>query len=176
MTEEQDSTANLTEGKKLQLPKLTYQHDLIELRRARVLELLAKGWTQTQIAKSMSLDKSTISLDVKQMREDALKQQETITDRLFEEQRKALTGLDLTLYELWTIVERSNDAGERMQALSLIAKVYQQRLEVTAGKFFKDITAVKQSDLAVIDNVPEQQFATEEVEEEEKWWLSKDAN
>ena len=171
----EDSTSDLTQSKNIhqsstdiQQPRLVHKPELIELRQSKVLELLAKGWSQSAIAKSMGVHKSLISLDVKQMMQEAVQQQESLVKNIFREQLKCLTGLDLALQRLWNIVEHSNDSGEVMQAISQIAKIYSQRLEIQSGKIFKDATSIKEDhEPEQVSNAPPFQL---ELEDDESEW------
>ena|ERR687895_2938251 len=56
---------------------LKYDKINIELRRGKVLELLAKGNSQTEIAKALNVSNALISLDIQYLREQAQKELET---------------------------------------------------------------------------------------------------
>jgi predicted transcriptional regulator len=56
---------------------LKYEKANIELRRGKVLELLSKGHSQTEIAKTLNVSNALISLDLQYIKEKAQKELET---------------------------------------------------------------------------------------------------
>ncbi|MDQ3839895.1 MAG: helix-turn-helix domain-containing protein, partial [Thermoproteota archaeon] len=54
-----------------------YTKNMIEWRRNMVITYLAKGWSQTEIAKELKIHPSTISLDVQWLKEKSQKELET---------------------------------------------------------------------------------------------------
>jgi transposase len=96
----------------------------VEWRRAKVLELLSKGDSQSEIAKLLQVDISIISRDVyflRQQDKDNIKKY--IDERLPEEYEKCLVGLTAILREAWTTLQNTEDKREKIQALSLAKNV-----------------------------------------------------
>ena len=92
----------------------------VEWRRAKVLELLSKGDSQSEIAKLSQVDLSIISKDVyflRQQAKDNIKRY--IDERLPEEYEKCLVGLTSILREAWNTDQSTEDKREKIQALSL---------------------------------------------------------
>ena len=104
----------------------------VEWRRAKVLELMSKGETnQSEIARILQVDRSTICRDVDYLRQQA---KENITryvdERLPEEYEKCLVGLNSILKEAWTISQTENIKGDKIKALTLAKDCYAMKLEL----------------------------------------------
>jgi DeoR/GlpR family transcriptional regulator of sugar metabolism len=86
----------------------TMQQQHIEWRRAKVLELMSKGEiNQSEIARTLQVDKSTICRDIDYIRQQAkVNIARYIDERLPEEYEKCLVGLNSILKEAWTISQR----------------------------------------------------------------------
>jgi hypothetical protein len=103
----------------------------VEWRRTKVLELLSKGDTQSEIAKTLQVDLSIISRDVYFLRQQAKDNiKKYIDERLPEEYEKCLVGLNVILREAWTISQQTEDKREKIQALSLAKECYSMKLEL----------------------------------------------
>ena len=97
----------------------------VEWRRSKVLELLSKGDSQSDIAKTLQVDMSIISRDVyflRQQAKDNIKRY--IDERLPEEYEKCLVGITAILKEAWSTSYRTEDKREKIQALSLAKECY----------------------------------------------------
>jgi hypothetical protein len=103
----------------------------VEWRRAKVLELLSKGGSQSEIAKLLQVDLSIISKDVyflRQQAKDNIKRY--IDERLPEEYEKCLVGLNAITKEAWDTAHNTEDKREKIQALSLAKECYSMRLDL----------------------------------------------
>ena len=79
---------------------------LIALRGAKVAELLAKGFSQVEIAKACVTSEPTISRDVEYLRKEATAHMEEYVQDLPFQYAKAVRAVDLVLKQrskLWTI-------------------------------------------------------------------------
>jgi hypothetical protein len=108
------------------------QDQQVEWRRAKILELMSKGETnQSEIARILQVDRSTICRDVDYLRQQA---KENITryvdERLPEEYEKCLVGLNSILKEAWTISQTENIKGDKIKALALAKGCYAMKLEL----------------------------------------------
>lgn len=108
------------------------QQQQLEWRRIKVLELMSKGEThQSEIARILQVDRSTICRDVDYLRQQA---KENITkyvdERLPEEYEKCLFGLNSILKEAWTISQTENIKGDKIKALALAKECYAMKLEL----------------------------------------------
>jgi hypothetical protein len=89
----------------------------VEWRRTKVLELLSKGDSQSDIAKTLQVDLFIISRDVyflSQQTKDNIKKY--IDERLPEEYEKCLVGLNAITKEVWNTAQITEDKRERIQA------------------------------------------------------------
>lgn len=104
----------------------------VEWRRNKVLELLSKGNSQTDISNALQVDLSIISRDVSYLREQSKQNiRKYVDERLPEEYEKCLTGLNAILRESWNMSNQSDvDKREKVQALSLAKECYSMKLEL----------------------------------------------
>src|ERR671931_760088 len=103
----------------------------VEWRRAKVLELISKGDTQSDIAKTLQVDLSIISRDVYFLRQQAKDNiKKYIDERLPEEYEKCLVGLNVILREAWNTAHDTEDKREKIQALSLAKDCYSMKMDL----------------------------------------------
>jgi hypothetical protein len=103
----------------------------VDWRRAKVLELLSKGDSQSEIAKTLLVDLSIISRDVYFLRQQAKSNiKRYIDERLPEEYEKCLVGLTAILKEEWNTSQETEDKREKIQALSLAKECYSMKLDL----------------------------------------------
>src|SRR5919199_3662163 len=103
----------------------------VEWRRAKVLELLSKGDSQSDIAKVLQVDLSIISRDIFHLREQAKHNiKRYIDERLPEEYGKCLIGLTAITKEAWNTSQQTEDNREKIQALSLAMECYSMKLNL----------------------------------------------
>ena len=102
-----------------------------EWRRAKVLELLSKGDSQSEIAKTLQADLSIISRDVYFLRQQAKTNiKRYIDERLPEEYEKCLVGLNAITKEAWNTTHNTDDKREKILALSLAKECYSMKLDL----------------------------------------------
>src|ERR1051326_149581 len=108
------------------------QQQIIEWRRAKVMELLSKGESnQSEIARILQVDKSIISRDVAFIREQSRTNiKRYIDERLPEEYEKCLVGLNAITKEAWNTAQQTEDKREKIQALSLAKECYSMKLDL----------------------------------------------
>jgi hypothetical protein len=103
----------------------------VEWRRAKVLELLSKGDSQSDIAKTLQVDLSIINRDVYFLRHQAKTNiKKYIDERLPEEYEKCLVGLNAITKEAWNAAQNTEDKREKIQALSLAKECYSMKLDL----------------------------------------------
>src|SRR5919197_489916 len=103
----------------------------VEWRRTKVLELLSKGDSQSEIAKILQVDLSIINRDVYFLRQQAKKNiKRYIDERLPEEYEKCLVGLNAITREAWNTAQSTEDKREKIQALSLAKDCYSMKLDL----------------------------------------------
>ena len=99
---------------------LKYEKANIELRRSKVLELLAKGHSQTDIAKSLNVSPALISIDVQYIREQSKKRLEShFQEQLPYEYARAMTGINATLKRASEILEEIKDPKIKIECMKL---------------------------------------------------------
>jgi transcriptional regulator len=103
----------------------------IEWRRSKVVELRARGFSHTEIARELQVSKASISLDMQYLREQAKGTiREYVTEHLPEQYQVCLSALDTILKHAFEILETSEDKREKIQALSLAKECYSMKLEL----------------------------------------------
>jgi hypothetical protein len=103
----------------------------VEWRRAKVLELLSKGDSQSEIAKILQVDLSIIGRDVYFLRQQAKHNiKRYIDERLPEEYEKCLVGLTAITKEASNTAHNTEDRREKIQALSLAKECYSMKLDL----------------------------------------------
>jgi predicted DNA-binding protein (UPF0251 family) len=123
-----------------QVSSTIQQRQQVSWRRAKVLELMSKGETnQSEIARIMQVDRSTICRDIDYLRQQA---KENITryvnERLPEEYEKCLVGLNCILKEAWMMSQTENIKGDKIKALSLAKECYAMKLEMLTNAMVVD--------------------------------------
>jgi hypothetical protein len=103
----------------------------VEWRRTKVLELLSKGDSQSDIAKTLQVDLSIISRDVYFLRQQTKSNiKRYIDERLPEEYEKCLVGLNAITKEALNTAANTKDRREKIQALSLAKECYSMKLDL----------------------------------------------
>src|SRR5919106_6865323 len=104
---------------------LKYYKINIELRRGKVLELLAKGNSQTETAKTLNVSNALISLDIQYLREQAQKELEThIESKIPLEYTRAMAGLNILLRKANETLENATDPKIKIQTMALLMDLY----------------------------------------------------
>jgi hypothetical protein len=103
----------------------------VEWRRTKVLELLSKVDSQSDIAKTLQVDLSIISRDVYFLRQQAKHNiKRYIDERLPKEYEKCRVGLTAITKEAWDTAQNTEDKREKIQALSLAKECYSMKLDL----------------------------------------------
>lgn len=106
----------------------------LELRRAEVVRLKVRGFSNRKIASFMNISPSTINRDEKYIDSQYLKESEDYTKRLPIELRRLRQGVNEVLQMAWSIADNSNlDAKTRLQAGGLINDTYRLYGELIDG-------------------------------------------
>jgi predicted transcriptional regulator len=135
-------------------------------RRNTVLEKLAKGYSQSQIAKELQLNPSTISLDVQYLKERARNELKThLTERLPFEHARVTNGINDLLKKTHEILDNSTDPKMQLQTISVLTGLYS-----TVMTLATDAGIIEQSmkRIEVITDKNEAVFSMEDVNEKEK--------
>jgi hypothetical protein len=142
-----------------------YEKENIDLRRARVLELVAQGLSQKEIAEKVASSPSTVSLDMQYLRETGKSKMKThIEERMPMQYEECQAGLKFMLRKAYEIVEdKSKKTQEVLAAMNLAVNIYGRLMDLsTNGVTFEQ--AVKWiEDRKKILLTPEEEKRMEEV-------------
>jgi hypothetical protein len=132
------------------LSKKTQQ---IEWRRDRVLELSSQGFSQSDIATVLQVDKSIISRDAAYLRRQAMDNlQHHIHETIPAEYEKSMNSLNQVLRLTWAIVSKTPDEKTRLQALTLITECNKYRLDLASnGTIVSDALKSIQSKIDILN-------------------------
>ena len=107
----------------LMVSRLELKRESVNQRQARIIELVSKGKSLSEIAGLLHVHVSTISRDFQDIRGNA---QKTTDQYLIEtaplELTKCLVRLNAVSDEAWALVEQASDHKEKIAALSLAMK------------------------------------------------------
>lgn len=110
------------------------QQQQVDWRRDRCLELLSQGFTQSDIATMLQVDRSIISRDMTHLRHEAQENlQKHIHETIPEEYHKAMTGINQVLRMCWAIVSKTEDEKTKLQALSLINDCNKYKIDLSTN-------------------------------------------
>jgi hypothetical protein len=112
----------------------------VQWRRDRVLELSSQGFSQSDIATVLQVDKSIISRDVAYFKRQAQNNlQHHIHETIPAEYEKAMNSLNQVLRLTWTIAGKTADEKTRLQALTLITECNKYKMDLaTHGMIVSD--------------------------------------
>jgi IS30 family transposase len=114
-----------------QQQEVELRYGLADLRRARVLRLLATGASQSDIARALGVDKSTISRDVQALRSSAQDDiKNYIESELPMQHKLAIAGLDEILKQSWQLCLKAEDIRTKLAALNIIGDTIVRKLAV----------------------------------------------
>jgi hypothetical protein len=145
---------------------LKFERANIELRRSRVLDLLAQGLPQSHIAEQLNVSPATISLDIQYLECSA---KQNIEKQLHEvlpmQYSKTMAGLNQVLRKTWEIVNKEHvDDKTKLQSLALVNECYRLIMELSSdGNVIKEAIAFvarnkpsKQEEDKVIESIQNQ--------------------
>jgi predicted transcriptional regulator len=112
-----------------------FSKELVELRRAKVLELVAQAVPQNQIALKLGVSPATISLDMQYLRETAKSNiSRHLEERIPAQFEECQTGLKLILRKTYEIVEdKSKRTEEILSAMSLSVSIYGKLMDLSTN-------------------------------------------
>ena len=104
-------------------------HNHLDLVLWHYQNLASKGYTQSDIAMVLQVDRSVICRDItyQQSKQNIRKY---IDERLPEEYEKCLVGLNAILREAWNTSQQPRQEREKIQALSLAKECYSMKLDL----------------------------------------------
>jgi orotate phosphoribosyltransferase-like protein len=111
------------------------EHQQIEWRRAKVLELSSQGHSQREIADIIHVGIGTVNRDLAYLNKQAQDNLKThIQEKLPEQYQKCINGLNQVLKIGWNIVNTdSSTSANRLQALALVSDSYKYLMDLTTN-------------------------------------------
>jgi predicted transcriptional regulator len=104
--------------------------ELLQWRRAKIVEMRAKGMSQIEIAHELHVSEASISSDMQYLRNQAKESiREYTTEHLPEQYQVCLAALDTILKHAFEILETSPDNREKLQAMELFKDTHLVKLE-----------------------------------------------
>jgi predicted transcriptional regulator len=112
-----------------------FSKELVELRRAKILELVAQAVPQNQIALKLGVSPATISLDMQYLRETAKSNiRNHIQDRIPAQFEECQAGLKLILRKTYEIIDdKSKRTEEVLSAMSLAVNIYGKLMDLSTN-------------------------------------------
>ena len=152
----------------------------IEWRRDRVLELSSQGFSQSDIATVLQVDKSIISRDVAYLRHQAQENlQKHIHETVPEEYQKCMVGMKRNLKQTLEIAETAADPKTKLQARAIANDCYKYIMNLTTnGVVITDALKYVQGKLDHLNNQEKKllQDIKEDTEAEAEEELQKTTN
>lgn len=129
-------------GKKSEL-----HQTLVQIRRSKVLEELAKGLKIREVSTALSISETTVRRDIGFMQKESKENiRHFVEDRLIFEFDKALATLDIINRKTWELSTKSGTRRESLEAFSLIRDISKDRLEIlTHGEMLRQCLKVSES-------------------------------
>ena len=111
--------------------KANAKAEQLEWRISKVIELRARGLSQTEIARELQVSKASITLDIQYLRKQAKESiKEFVTEHLPEQYQVCLAALDEIIKREFDILETSPDNREKLQAMELFKDTHLVKLEL----------------------------------------------
>ena len=118
---------------------------------AKVLMYHSKGFNQSEIARKLNVNQSTLSRDLEEIRKKARSSLDLyMKDEIPNEFQIYISGFNEIIKNLWEIVEDKRNpkisTRERAYVLSLLMQCYSKRIEMLVGGPDSDMNAKKHID------------------------------
>lgn len=110
-----------------------------------MLTLYCKGRTLEQIAKEVDRAVSTVSDDLKAIKEEMIARNSDLATAIMQEIAFSITGLNEGLRNLWEIIDDKNaETTERLRAIYLLSCLYKSKAEFLDSQHMIDSVTPKQ--------------------------------
>jgi len=135
------------------------RQETIELRRAKVLDLHAKGYTVRAISESLKIARSTVQDDIAAMRKEASDRIADFVESLPYEWTKAVTSFDRLLRAANDILEDTGlDFDQRISVIKSVSDLTEKRLALfSSAEIMKKSVAHIQKLKAHIEQIKKEQ-------------------
>jgi hypothetical protein len=129
-----NSDLNSEDQEQEQEQELKFYKSAIDWRRNLVLQMLSEGHNQSHISHTLKVHRSTISIDVQYLRDQARRQMhDFITERLPMAVTKSCTALDSITSTAWDLARNTDDDRIRLQALTLIKETEKDKIDIVSN-------------------------------------------
>jgi hypothetical protein len=116
----------------------------IQLRRDNVLNLYCKGLKVEEIAKKEGVAISTVSEDLKAIRESIIQNHAGLANKIIEEIALSIVGLNEGLRKIWQIIEDPDTAiNEKLRAIYLLSCLYRSKADFLDSQHMIDVAITK---------------------------------
>jgi transposase len=113
---------------------LSTKAEQLEWRRAKVVEMRARGLSYGEIARELQVSRASITSDVQYLREQAKGTiKEYVTEHLPEQYQVCLAALDEIIKRVFDMIETSDDNREKLQAMELFKDTHLVKLELLSN-------------------------------------------
>jgi predicted transcriptional regulator len=113
---------------------LSTKADQLEWRRAKVVEMRARGQSLGEIARELQVSRASISSDMQYIRNQAKESiKEHTTEHLPEQYQVCLSALDTILKHAFEILQTTEDNREKLQAMELFKDTHLVKLELLSN-------------------------------------------
>ena len=160
--------------------KVKGERRLIELRRAKTMELLSNGMTsQVKIAETLNISEPTVSRDIKALKDRARKELEThFQERLPFEYARAMTGINAILDRVSEMLKEAKDPKTKIECMKLQMELWksvmsmatdggiiQRAMKIVKGLEREDRCKVKMSSDEVEEDLEDEEITVNDEEE-----------
>jgi transposase len=123
-----------------QAPELT-GFDLIEWRKAKMLELHSQGLSEREIADKLKVSKTTVHNDLMALRLDAKKQLQEHIEGLPHAWQMAHTSVNMLIKKAWELAERKGlEFDQEVKVIDVLDRLTENRLKLFADPSIIDAT------------------------------------
>jgi DNA-binding CsgD family transcriptional regulator len=106
----------------------------ISYRRSKIIELKSQGLSQAEIARKLQVTDATVSLDMRQLREQAKASINLyLTEYLPQQYQLCLVALDTILKRSFDMIENARDNREKLQAMELFKDTHMTKLQLLSN-------------------------------------------
>src|SRR5918995_1697177 len=147
---------------------------LIELRRAKVMELLSNGHTsQVSISEILNASEPTVSRDIRFLKDQARKELEThFQERLPFEYARAMTGINATLSRTAEMLKEAKDPKTKIEIMKLQMELWKSVMSMATDggiieRAIKIVKGLEREDMSKVKMSSKKDEHEEDPDEEE---------
>jgi DNA-binding Lrp family transcriptional regulator len=147
---------------------------LIELRRAKIMELLSDGHTsQVSIAETLNVSEPTVSRDIRFLKDRAKKELEThFQERLPFEYARAMAGINSTLTRVSELLKEAKDPKTKIECMKLQMDLWKSVMSMATDggiieRAMKIVKGFEHEDMSKVKMSSDKKEEEEDLEDEE---------